>query len=85
MNEQNESMGTIDKLRAMQAGNTVRLTRDECRILKLLDRSNEIRTRPVRAQAPLDVDAGLEWECWFEWQTLNESEIAQLTYNGGMS
>lgn len=75
-----EKRATIDKLREMQAGNVVLFTSEEMRILKTLDRSNEIRSRPSPTGGESGVDGnGLMWSAWFEWQTLHEADLQQIT------
>lgn len=75
-----ENQSTTDKLRSMQAGNVVVLSRDEARILKTLDRSNTIRTRPVRPD--MSFDSKPMWEAWFEFQEVHEADMQQITGRG---
>jgi hypothetical protein len=75
-NEREGELGTMEKLRRCQQGVIQRFTRDEMRILKTLDRANEIRSRPVPVLGPVD---GVEWEAWFEWQTVHADDLAQVT------
>jgi hypothetical protein len=79
----NETTGTMDKLHAMQAGETAVFTHGEMRILKTLDRANEIRSMPHyegRDTGNCRPDGERpDWLCWFEWQTINEVDLQQIT------
>lgn len=93
----NETQSTMDKLHAMQAGETAVFTHDEMRILKTLDRADQIRSMPHyegREAGMCRPDgAKPDWLCWFEWQTINEEDLQQVTgrfpvcagtHNGGV-
>jgi hypothetical protein len=78
----NETQSTIEKLRSIERGSVETLTRDECRILKTLDRSNQIRTKPNQRAALKDspgVDAVELWDAWFEFQAVHEDDMQQMT------
>lgn len=75
-----EKQSTMDKLAEMKAGNVVLFNREEMRILKTIDRANEIRTRPSPTGGDSGVDGGgLMWSAWFEYQTIHEVDLQQIT------
>jgi hypothetical protein len=71
-----EQLSTIEKLRRCQIGNIMRFSRDEMRIVKAIDRGNQLRSRPIPHGDGVD---GIEWECWFEFEFVHPEDLSQIT------
>lgn len=56
------NISTIEKLRNMQAGHVEVLTWAEMEQVSVLDRSKQIRSKPVKGST--------DFECWFEFSTI---------------